>query len=63
VLGALGATLAGAMLVLWLRYLGPDTTLSFAIMLNVLLITFIGGRGTLYGAVLAVRCTSWRKLI
>src|SRR5574343_74926 len=42
VLGALGATLAGAMLVLWLRYLGPDTTLSFAIMLNVLLITFIG---------------------
>ncbi|MBY0557183.1 MAG: branched-chain amino acid ABC transporter permease [Burkholderiaceae bacterium] len=52
VLGALGATLAGAMLVLWLRYLGPDTTLSFAIMLNVLLITFIGGRGTLYGAVL-----------
>ncbi|MFA9215833.1 MAG: branched-chain amino acid ABC transporter permease [Sphingomonadaceae bacterium] len=51
-LGALGATLAGGMLVLWLRYLGPDTTLSFAIMLNVLLITFIGGRGTLYGAVL-----------
>lgn len=51
-LGALGATLAGGLLVLWLRYVGPETTLSFAIMLNVLLITFIGGMGSMYGAVI-----------
>lgn len=31
VIGALGATLSGALLALWLRYNGPDTTLSFAI--------------------------------
>jgi branched-chain amino acid transport system permease protein len=50
--GAMGATLAGALLVLWLRYVGPETSLSFSIMLNVLLITFIGGMGTMYGAVI-----------
>jgi branched-chain amino acid transport system permease protein len=52
VLAALFATLAGAMLALWLRYTGPDTTLSFEIMLDILLIVVIGGMGTLYGAVL-----------
>jgi branched-chain amino acid transport system permease protein len=52
VLAALGATLAGALLALWLRYTGPDTTLSFEIMLDVLLIVVIGGMGTLYGAVI-----------
>jgi len=36
---------------LWLRYTGPDTTLSFEIMLDILLIVVIGGMGTLYGAV------------
>jgi branched-chain amino acid transport system permease protein len=46
------ATLAGAMLALWLRYNGPDTTLSFEIMLDVLLIVVIGGMGTVYGAVI-----------
>jgi branched-chain amino acid transport system permease protein len=51
-LGALGATLAGVLLVLWLRYVGPETTLSFGIMLNILLITFIGGMGSMYGAVI-----------
>jgi branched-chain amino acid transport system permease protein len=51
VIGALGATLAGALLAIWLRYTGPDTTLSFEIMLDVLLIVVIGGMGTLYGAV------------
>ena len=50
-IGALGATLAGALLVLWLRYVGPQTTLSFAIMLDVLLIVFIGGMASMYGAV------------
>ncbi len=51
VLSALFATLAGALLALWLRYTGPDTTLSFEIMLDVLLIVVIGGMGTMYGAV------------
>jgi branched-chain amino acid transport system permease protein len=51
VLSALFATVAGALLALWLRYTGPDTTLSFEIMLDVLLIVVIGGMGTLYGAV------------
>jgi hypothetical protein len=52
VLAALFATVAGALLALWLRYTGPDTTLSFEIMLDILLIVVIGGMGTLYGAVL-----------
>ena len=49
---ALFATLAGVLLALWLRYNGPDTTLSFEIMLDVLLIVVIGGMGTVYGAVI-----------
>lgn len=50
VLSALFATLAGAMLAIWLRYNGPDTSLSFEIMIDVLLIVVIGGMGTMYGA-------------
>ena len=50
VLSALFATMAGAMLSLWLRYNGPDTSLSFEIMMDVLLIVVIGGMGTMYGA-------------
>ena len=49
-LSALFACLAGAMLALWLRYNGPDTSLSFEVMMDVLLIVVIGGMGTLYGA-------------
>jgi branched-chain amino acid transport system permease protein len=52
VLSALFATCAGAMLAIWLRYNGPDTSLSFEIMMDVLLIVVIGGMGTLYGAVI-----------
>src|SRR6478736_3666122 len=52
ILSALFATLAGAMLAIWLRYNGPDTTLSFEIMLDVLLIVVIGGMGTIYGALI-----------
>ncbi len=52
ILSALFATVAGAMLALWLRYNGPDTSLSFEIMLDVLLIVVIGGMGTMYGAVI-----------
>ena len=50
ILSALFATLAGAMLAIWLRYNGPDTSLSFEVMLDVLLIVVIGGMGTIYGA-------------
>ena len=52
VLSAAMATLAGVLMALWLRYTGPDTTLSFAIMIDILLMVVIGGMGTLYGAVL-----------
>lgn len=48
------ACLAGALYALWLRYVGPDTTVSLQIMLDVLLMTVIGGIGTLYGAVIGV---------
>lgn len=50
ILSALFACVAGAMLALWLRYNGPDTSLSFELMLDVLLIVVIGGMGTIYGA-------------
>jgi branched-chain amino acid transport system permease protein len=50
VLSAGFACIAGALLALWLRYTGPDTTLSFEVMLDILLIVVIGGMGTMYGA-------------
>jgi branched-chain amino acid transport system permease protein len=40
------------MLAVWLRYNGPDTSLSFEIMMDVLLIVVIGGMGTVYGSVI-----------
>jgi branched-chain amino acid transport system permease protein len=49
-LGAVAATAAGVLYALWLRYTGPDTTLSFGIMIDVLLMVVIGGMGTMYGA-------------
>ena len=49
-LAALLATAAGALYALWLRYTGPDTTLSFSIMIDLLLMVVIGGMGTMYGA-------------
>ncbi|AOF88099.1 branched-chain amino acid transport system / permease component family protein [Hydrogenophaga sp. RAC07] len=52
VLSASFATLAGCLLAIWLRYQGPDTSLSFEIMLDILLIVVIGGMGTLYGALI-----------
>lgn len=52
VLAAQFATMAGALLAIWLRYNGPDTSLSFEIMLDTLLIVVIGGMGTMYGAVI-----------
>lgn len=49
-LAALLATAAGALYAVWLRYTGPDTTLSFSIMIDLLLMVVIGGMGTMYGA-------------
>ena len=49
-LGALLATAAGVLYAVWLRYTGPDTTLSFSIMIDLLLMVVIGGMGTMYGA-------------
>jgi branched-chain amino acid transport system permease protein len=37
---------------LWLRYAGPNTTLDFGIMIDILLMVVIGGMGTMYGAVI-----------
>lgn len=52
VIAALVAALAGALMSLVLRYVGPDATLSFSLMVDVLLMVVIGGMGTLYGAVI-----------
>jgi branched-chain amino acid transport system permease protein len=49
-IGALFATVAGILYAIWLRYIGPDTTLSFNIMIDILLMVVIGGMGTLYGS-------------
>jgi branched-chain amino acid transport system permease protein len=38
------------MLALWLHYNSPETSLSFEVMMDVLLIVVIGGMGSLYGA-------------
>src|SRR3990167_8916846 len=48
--GVGGALLLSLMLALWLRYNGPDTSLSFEIMMDCLLIVVIGGMGTIYGS-------------
>ncbi len=46
------AALAGALLALWSSQTNPDTTLSFDIMVDILLMVVIGGMGTMYGGVL-----------
>ena len=46
------AAIAGSLFAIWLRYVGPDTTLSFEIMIDILLMVVIGGMGTMYGAVI-----------
>lgn len=50
-IAALVAASAGALNALWLRYAGPDTSLAFSIMLDILLMVVIGGMGTMYGAI------------
>lgn len=51
-LSAAIAALAGSLYAVWLRYVGPDTTLSMEIMIDILLMVVIGGMGTMYGAVI-----------
>lgn len=52
VLAALVAASAGVLNSLWLRYAGPETSLSFIIMVDILLMVVIGGMGTMYGAII-----------
>jgi branched-chain amino acid transport system permease protein len=51
-LSAAVAALAGSLYAVWLRYVGPDTTLSMEIMIDILLMVVIGGMGTMYGAII-----------
>ncbi len=53
-LAALIATAAGVLMALWMRYVGPQTSVGFNVMLNILLMAVIGGLGSVYGAVLGV---------
>src|SRR5258707_8266264 len=46
------AALAGGVLALWSSQTNPDTTLSFDIMVDILLMAVIGGMGPMYGAVI-----------
>ncbi|HYA65727.1 MAG TPA: branched-chain amino acid ABC transporter permease [Burkholderiaceae bacterium] len=52
VIAAVMGALAGALMALVLRYVGPDATMSFSLVIDVLLMVVIGGMGTLYGAVI-----------
>ena len=54
VIAAVDAAVAGVVWAVWLRYTGPDTTLSFDIMIDILLMVVIGGMGTMYGAIIGV---------
>ena len=51
-IAALVASIAGSIYAVWLKYTGPDTALSFAIMIDILLMVVIGGMGTMWGAVI-----------
>lgn len=51
-LSAAVAALAGGLFAVWLRYTGPDTTLSLDLMIDILVMLVIGGMGTLWGAIL-----------
>ena len=51
-IAAVIASLAGSIYAIWLKYTGPDTALSFAIMIDILLMVVIGGMGTMWGAVI-----------
>ncbi len=46
------AAIVGVVYAIWLKYTGPETSLSLTIMIDILLMVVIGGMGTLWGAVL-----------
>lgn len=54
ILSAVLATLAGVLFALFNRYVNPENTLNFELMVFILLMCVIGGMGTLYGAVVGV---------
>lgn len=58
VMSAATAAAAGIIWAVWLKYTGPETTLSFAIMIDILLMVVIGGMGTMTGAVIGVTIMS-----
>jgi len=58
VIAAVIAALAGVVWAVWLKYTGPDTTLSLSIMIDILLMVVIGGMGTMYGAIIGVTIMS-----
>jgi branched-chain amino acid transport system permease protein len=51
-IAAVFASLAGALYAIWLGFVSPNATLSFDLMIGILLMVVIGGMGTLYGAVI-----------
>lgn len=53
-IAAVIAALAGVIRAVWLKYMGPDVALSFAIMIDILLMVVIGGMGTMVGAIIGV---------
>ena len=53
-IAAVIAALAGIVRAVWLKYTGPEVALSFAIMIDILLMVVIGGMGTLVGSVIGV---------
>ncbi len=57
-IAAVIAACAGILRAIWLKYTGPETTLSFAIMIDILLMVVIGGMGTLYGAIIGATLMS-----
>src|SRR3546814_5768528 len=50
-LSAVLATVAGVLFALFNRYVNPENTLNFELMVFILLMCVIGGMGTLYGSV------------
>lgn len=57
-IAAVIAAMAGVLRAVWLKYVGPEVALSFAIMIDILLMVVIGGMGTLVGAVIGVAIMS-----
>ncbi|TGG92401.1 branched-chain amino acid ABC transporter permease [Natronospirillum operosum] len=52
ILSALLTTFAGALFALFNRYVNPENTLNFELMIFILLMCVLGGMGTLYGAII-----------